>query len=116
MRHQQVRIHRNQGDRREVVARVVRQLVVDADIQGEGRREKYERIAVRCPLCTEIVADGAARAGPRVVDDRVPPCLGELLADNARENVGESSRGVIEDPANRLFWGTPGRGGGGGGG
>src|SRR6202040_3635753 len=59
-------------------------------------------VAVRRAFGDQIGADVAAGARPIVDDNRLAPCLGQLLADRAGHDVERTAGGERDDETNRL--------------
>ena len=93
----------DQDDRREILDVVVRHLRVQARVDRvRAHGAHFQRVAVGRGLGDQLRADVAAGAGPVVDDDRLAPCVGELLRDGAGEDVGGAARRERHDEADRL--------------
>ena len=94
---------RYQADRRKGALRVVREIAIQCGRDGERARAAVkERVAVRRRLCGGGRADGAASARAVVDDDGLAESLGELLADEAADDVGRPARRERHDEMDRL--------------
>jgi hypothetical protein len=94
IQHQHVRRNRDQGDRREVLDRVVRHLAVQADVDRVRRQCALEdRVAVGRAFRDQVGADVAAGARSVVDDHRLSPGDRELLSDRAGDRVGDPPAG-----------------------
>jgi hypothetical protein len=97
------RRHGNLRHRREILHRVDRQLV-EAGIDDKLRiGQESERVAVRGCFRYAFCCDIAARAGSVVDHDRLRQCLGELLAEQARDDVRATAGRETHHDADRLF-------------
>ena len=65
-------------------------------------RRDQQGVAVGWTLGHHLDADGAARAGPILDDDRLAPCLRQLLRHRSRNDVGRAARSEWIDDAHRL--------------
>src|SRR5213079_1507345 len=101
--HQHRRRRGDQGDRREVLQRVVAELLVQVRIHhvaADAGEEK--RVAVGRRLRRELRADRAAGAGPVVDDDRLAKLRADLLRDRARHGVVAAAGREGDDQVDRL--------------
>ena len=76
--------HRN---RREVPDRIVGELAIQTRIDGVRGRKDQQRVTIRRRLGDILGADIGARPRAVVDDDLLPPFLGQLLPQSAREYV-----------------------------
>ena len=75
-------------DGRKILDRVVRQLRIECGPGAEiGDVSEHERVAVRRRARDDLHADSAVAAGSIVDDDLLVPCFGQLLRDQARDDV-----------------------------
>ena len=92
----------NDGDRREILDRVIGQVGVghrgDREIVGHHQ----QRVTVRRGLRDLSRADRAARAGDVFDDERLPETLTELLRKQARDQVGRTAGRIGHDDADLL--------------
>ena len=76
-------------DRREILHRVVAEVRIKVRADAVGRDGvEQQRVAVRVGLGDARGRDGAAGAGAIVDDDRLAERVGELRADDPRDEVG----------------------------
>ena len=96
--------HRHYPLNRGVVVgdRIECELRIHARVHRERARDEQQRVAVCRRSGDELGADIARRARPVVDDDLLAPCFGELLAEQACEQIGAAARRVRHDPAHRL--------------
>src|SRR5262249_44612808 len=88
---------------REILRSVERQLCVQARVDRlRAHRAEEQRVAVGRRARSELGRDIAARAGPVVDDDLLPPFVGKALTDDAREDVRAAPRRVGHQHAQRL--------------
>ena len=102
-RHQHLRDRGDIGDRGKVLERVEAHSLVDMRADGQrAARSHVERVSVRRGLGGEGGADDAA--GPNLVldDDRLPERCGQVLADQAREDVRTLAWREWNDEPDRL--------------
>jgi len=92
------------ADRRKVLQRIVRQVLVDRRIDGNGGRGEQQRVAVR--LCTRC--DGhagiAAPAAPVVHDHRLTERFLQTDRNDAGNDVGRTSGRKRYDERDDPFW------------
>ena len=94
---------RGERDRREVPNRIEGHFGEEARVDRERpRRTHQDRVAVGRGLGDEVGADVAARARPVVDHDLLREALGELLRDDASDDVGAAARREGDDEADRL--------------
>src|SRR6185295_10822653 len=92
------------GHRDEILLRVVVQLLVDVLVGGDHRtRGKEQRVAVGRGARRLRGADAAARAAAVLDDYLLAPDLAQLLAEEARRDVGRTARGKGNDETHRLL-------------
>ena len=102
---------RQHADRHELGPVVGQRLVeVVVDRQGAGRAAQ-QGVAVGLGAPDDLGADIAARAGAVIDDHRLSPGGGELLADQAAQNVGRAAGREGHDDAHLLGWPSLGKGG-----
>ncbi len=89
-RHQQ-RQHRRQAERREVLFGVVRQFFLERRVDGVADRHHQQRVAVGIRARGQLRRHDAVGAGAVVHDDLLPPGVGQLLAEHARQDVGRAT-------------------------
>jgi hypothetical protein len=92
MRAQHQRPLRDQRDRREVFHRVERQFV-QARIHRERRRRDQQRIAVGRRFRNHVDADDAVGSRAVIGDDLLLPDVGQLMREDARDDVVAARRG-----------------------
>ena len=91
-----------QGDRHEVVERIVGQALVEKLVHHQRRIDRHEqRVAVGRRLRGRLGADQRVGAGPVLDQDRLAPVLAHLLADDARHDVARAARRERHDDADR---------------
>ncbi len=94
---------REQRDRNEVLVGVVGQLAVEKWIHHQRAVDRHqERVAVRVGLGDDLRADDRVGARPVVDDDRLAEFVGELLADEAGEEIRRPARRERDDQADRA--------------
>jgi hypothetical protein len=94
----------DRGDVGEVGDRVVGLLLEHERADRDRRRvREHQGVAVGRRLHDVEPADAAAGAGLVVDDDRLAELLGELLADDAGDDVARPARGEGDDDADRLL-------------
>ena len=102
---QQRGVLRGQRDRREVLKRVVGQILGgdrvhhQRDVHGD-----QQRVAVRRGLRDLLCADRGIAAGAVLDHDRLAPALGQLLAEQACHEVGRPARRERHDELHRPGW------------
>ena len=83
---------RDQRDRREILDRVVVELLVKAGADGERRRTEKDGVTVGPRLRHKFDADVAAGAGTVFRHHRLAEPFGKLLSDDASQNIGRPAR------------------------
>ena len=102
-RRQDERRLRQPADRRKIGEGIVRQLLVEADIDRErAGGAQPDDIAVGRRLGDRIDPDGAAGARPVVDHDRLAETLLEMRLQGARQDVGAAAGREGHDQADRL--------------
>ena len=67
-----------------------------------GRRvDRKQRVTIRRRLHDGLGRDIGSGARPVLEHEWLPEALGQLLADQARHNVGATARRIADDDANR---------------
>src|SRR5262249_24714167 len=74
-------------------------VVVERRIDRRRRVNHEECVPVWCRLHDCLGSDVGARARSVLDDERLAEALGELLADEARDNVGSAAGGIANDDA-----------------
>ncbi len=90
--HQHVGLHRNQGDRCEILQRIVADGAVEADVHGHRRAGHRQRVAVGLGLGHGLETDVAAGAGTILDDDGLAEVFSQLLPHNAGHDVDAAAR------------------------
>jgi hypothetical protein len=90
--HQHVGLHRNQGDRCEILQRIVADGAVEADVHGHRRAGHRQRVAVGPGLGHGLEADVAAGAGTILDDDGLAEVFSQLLPHDAGHDVDAAAR------------------------
>ena len=103
MGHHHLRQAQHLRDRREILLRVIRQLVEQKRIAGDRRfAGQQQRVAVGGRLGDGHRADDGGRAGLVVDDDRLLPLALQLLGQHAGDDVDAATRCVGHDDAHGL--------------
>ena len=101
--HDQKRVGRQQGDRREVVLQVVVQVLVDGAVHHIGAEvTDADRVAVRRGAGELAHRDGSRRAGNVVDDELLPEFAAHAFAHDAGHDVGRAAGREGHDEADRL--------------
>ena len=102
--HRQRRVHyecgghvRDDSDRREVIHRVVVELLDHRRVDGVPRRHHDQRVAVGRSACGHFGANRATGAAAVVDDHLLPEGLAHLGREHAADDVGISARGEGND-------------------
>ncbi len=88
--------------RREILQRVVAEVLVEHMVHRVPGGHQHQRVAVGLRARALADADRAARAGLVVHDHRLPPGRVEALADDASHDVGGAPGGEGHDDADGL--------------
>src|ERR1041384_5057612 len=102
--HQDVRLHRHQGNGGEILHRVVAEAAVEALVRGEDAVVAQEPgVAIGRALRHRLGRD--VTAGARTVLDHhlLAPALAELLPERSRQDVARAARGESDHEADRLL-------------
>src|SRR5260370_23939943 len=103
MDNQNVRLDGNQGDRGEILYRVVGEVAVQTVVGGEDAVvAEQPGMAVGGAFGDRFGGEVAARAGAVLDEDLMAPALGELLAESTREDVARPARREADHEAHRL--------------
>ncbi|MNT30522.1 hypothetical protein D3C72_1663200 [compost metagenome] len=108
--HRQCRIHDQQvghrhqhGHRREILARLVRQVGIERGIDRDGADiAHHDGVAIGRLLGHVVSADIAAGACLVLHHHGLPEPFPQLLADDSRQHVGGSTGRVRDNPFDRL--------------
>ncbi len=103
MHNQHIRRHGNLRYRREILHRVIRQIVetgIDDDLRLD---QQSQRVAIRRCFRDAVCCDIAGGASHVVDYDRLAPRLGEFLAEQARDGIYLTAGRETNDHADRLF-------------
>ena len=101
--HQYVRLRAHQRNRRKVFNRIKAKMFVETGVRAEGGVvTRHQRVAVRRRFGSYFSADIAAGARTIFHDHRLAHALGELLADQACEDIRGPARQVRRDEAQWL--------------
>ncbi len=98
---QRVRRGADIGDRRQIAQGVVRQIGVEAGVEGEPLVHHHQRVAVARRLGDLIGADRAASPALVFNDERLAQLVPQSLADQARDDVHAAARGERHDDVDR---------------
>ena len=94
---------RRQGDRREVVQRVVGQALVEVLVHHQRRVDCHEQgVAIGRRFGGRLRADDGVGARPVLDHDRLAPVLAHLLADHPRHDVRRTAGGKRHDDPHRA--------------
>jgi len=86
----------------EVADNIVRKLAVEMRADTVRRHRRLEQgVAVGIRLCDEVGRDDTGGAAAVIDDHRLPECIGELLADRARDDVRRAARRETDENAYR---------------
>ena len=100
--HQHIGLGADEADRIEIVHRIESDLGVEADIGGEdGVVAEKERIAVRRRMRDQLAGDIAAGTRTVIDDDRLSEQAGELIGDDARQDVARAAGRKADDDGDR---------------
>jgi hypothetical protein len=92
---------RHHRDRREILQRVVRQLLTRRRIERVTRRDESERVAIRRRTGDLFRSDDRLGARPVLDDDGLIPSLGEAFGQQARDVVGAAAGPVWNNQLHR---------------
>ena len=93
MQQQHVRRRRDEGDRREISARVVSRGSGEQGIDHhDARAAQQDRVAVGLRPCDGLGADRAAGTRAIIDDDRLSQQLSHFLSDEAGREIGDAAR------------------------
>jgi hypothetical protein len=92
----------HQGDRRDVLGRIVWiALLLERQNRQFGRPD-HQRVTVRIGVNQHVGAELRHGAGTIVDDDRLPQLLAQTLADQTADNVHQRTRGRRDDQVDRA--------------
>ena len=101
--HQHIGHAGDQRDGRDVLARIVRQVLPHIDIDRKrGARRHHDGVAVRCAMRDRVHRRHAAAARAMIDHERLAEPLLELLADDARDQSGRAARRERHDEGDGL--------------
>ncbi len=107
--HQYVRNLRQQRDRREILQWIIGEFAVQAGIDSMHSRCRQQHVAIAGSADHRLRADIAACTRAIFDDDLLLPDLGQLLPDDARQDVGRAAGRLGHDDAygfSRISLGT----------
>ena len=87
------------ADRGEILDRIGH-ILAQQDVEDAPLIGHQQRVAVRLGLCHQLRADAASGAATILHDDLLPPGLGELLPEQAGDEVGGSAGRKRHDHSN----------------
>jgi hypothetical protein len=99
-RHRREAQHR---DRREILGDVEWDVLIERLVDGDAAGGERQRVAVRRRHGSELGADVAARAAAVLDNDRLAPCLGELLREQPSDLVGAAARRERDDETEAVI-------------
>src|SRR5215471_5042890 len=100
---QNVRTGRDQAHGNER-CRIEAEFRIQAGVDDERRWRGEQRVTIRLRPADRFGGDVARRAGPTFDDYRLAPLRGELVADDARDDVHGGARWEADDHADRADW------------
>src|SRR5262245_4851003 len=95
---------RTRAYRRDVAEKRETKVVVKRRVDRRRRVNHEECVAVWRRLHDYLGSDIGAGACPILDDERLAEALGELLADQARDNVSSAAGGITDNDAHRPRW------------
>src|SRR5262249_1479803 len=99
--HHEKRYANNASNRRDVAEKRETKVVVKRRVDRRRRVNHEECVAVWRRLHDYLGSDIGAGARPILDDERLAEALGELLADQARDNVGSAAGWITDNDAHR---------------
>ena len=101
MRHQDVRDHSEQGDRRQIFCKIEARLGLNR-IEGIGDGRHKERVSIRGSARHSVRCDHAAVARPIFNNDRLADTGFHLLAENSGKNIRGRAWAEPDDDLDRM--------------
>src|SRR5215813_3401107 len=100
MDHKDARREDHERDRGQVLDRIVRQLFIQAWMDGNGGTGHYQRVAIGGGLCGTIDRNIAASAGRILDQDGFAPGLSKLVCKQPRRDVRGAARRKTDENSN----------------
>ena len=99
MHRQQQRQNRGHAHRLKIALGVVRQFLLQQRIERVPDRHHQQGMPIGIGLCRELRRDHAIGTAAVIHDGLLPPRVGEMFADHARQYVGAAAGGERHDDA-----------------